>query len=494
MLALALVIALGVAGRAAVPLSHASADSAASSRCGSSGRWWRRRAPALRADRPEPRERVAASRARSQGHASGAGPAPNQPGRAAAAAERRPRRHEPRRATSASAGGAGEPAGVVGAPPRREAGPDRALAGPGAHSARPPGHAAAWTASTSATSRGIPICASWSSPFRPCSRGGERTERAGPRHDVLPRGALRHAPALDPLADALLPAEAADPAPPADRRPPRAGAGSCCAATPSTAASRAGRSRPFWSSGRKPMLGYWPAGHRFAYVLTHDVERAGGLAGIEPLLELEARHGMVSAWFLVGDDYPVESALLDRLRAAGCEVGLHGLHHDGRLFESRQHFERELPGIHRRLREWGADGLPLARRPPQRRLDAGARLQLRLVVPRHGPVRRPARRLLLDPAVLPRTTSWSCRSRSPTTSRSSSSCARPTSPSGGRRPAWIADHGGLVNVLVHPDYARTPERLRHYEELLQFLAELPGGWHALPREVATWWRRRSAGG
>jgi hypothetical protein len=48
-----------------------------------------------------------------------------------------------------------------------------------------------------------------------------------------------------------------------------------------------------------------------------------------------------------------------------------------------------------------------------------------------------------------------------------------------------------VNVLVHPDYARTPERLALYDELLGFLAELPGGWHALPREVAAWWRRRS---
>ena len=58
--------------------------------------------------------------------------------------------------------------------------------------------------------------------------------------------------------------------------------------------------------------------------------------------------------------------------------------------------------------------------------------------------------------------------------------------------SWIAAHGGLVNVLVHPDYARTPERLRLYEDLLEFLAALEGGWHALPRDVAAWWRRRSA--
>jgi hypothetical protein len=49
--------------------------------------------------------------------------------------------------------------------------------------------------------------------------------------------------------------------------------------------------------------------------------------------------------------------------------------------------------------------------------------------------------------------------------------------------SWIAEHGGLVNVLVHPDYALTEERLRHYDELLSFLASLEGGWHALP---GTW--------
>jgi hypothetical protein len=57
---------------------------------------------------------------------------------------------------------------------------------------------------------------------------------------------------------------------------------------------------------------------------------------------------------------------------------------------------------------------------------------------------------------------------------------------------WVAAHGGLVNVLVHPDYALTPDRLTRYDELLTFLAGLEDGWHALPRDVARWWRRRAA--
>jgi hypothetical protein len=38
-------------------------------------------------------------------------------------------------------------------------------------------------------------------------------------------------------------------------------------------------------------------------------------------------------------------ALLDRVRDAGCEVGLHGVKHDCRLFESRASFEAELGAL-----------------------------------------------------------------------------------------------------------------------------------------------------
>jgi hypothetical protein len=57
---------------------------------------------------------------------------------------------------------------------------------------------------------------------------------------------------------------------------------------------------------------------------------------------------------------------------------------------------------------------------------------------------------------------------------------------------WLADHDGLVTVLTHPDYLLAEDRLRRYDELLRHLAGLRGGWHALPRDVARWWRRRAA--
>lgn len=55
---------------------------------------------------------------------------------------------------------------------------------------------------------------------------------------------------------------------------------------------------------------------------------------------------------------------------------------------------------------------------------------------------------------------------------------------------WIAANGGLINLITHPDYLDTPARLRMYEEFLIHLKEMGGGWNALPRDVADWWRAR----
>jgi hypothetical protein len=57
---------------------------------------------------------------------------------------------------------------------------------------------------------------------------------------------------------------------------------------------------------------------------------------------------------------------------------------------------------------------------------------------------------------------------------------------------WIRRHHGLVNVIVHPDYVLADERLDLYERLLSALANYDDGWHALPRDVAGWWKARAS--
>jgi hypothetical protein len=57
---------------------------------------------------------------------------------------------------------------------------------------------------------------------------------------------------------------------------------------------------------------------------------------------------------------------------------------------------------------------------------------------------------------------------------------------------WILDHRGMVLALTHPDYLKNRNYLRLYEELLQYLSCKKNAWHCLPREMAVWWKKKSA--
>jgi peptidoglycan/xylan/chitin deacetylase (PgdA/CDA1 family) len=243
-------------------------------------------------------------------------------------------------------------------------------------------------------------------------------------------------------------------------------------------------------ASRVPYVAFWPGGHRFAFILTHDVEGAGGLANVRRLLDLERRHAVVSSWNLVAGDYPIDRAVIDAIRDAGGEIGLHGLSHDGRLFESRARFERELPGIRATLAAWGADGFrsPATHRNAAWMSELGCRYDSSFpdtdpFEPQPGGCCSILPFFLGDVVELPITLVQDhtlfeiLRERDIRLWR--------------EKAAWIARHGGLVNVIVHPDYLDRDERLRRYDELLGFLRGLEGGWHALPRDVAQWWRRRA---
>ena len=57
---------------------------------------------------------------------------------------------------------------------------------------------------------------------------------------------------------------------------------------------------------------------------------------------------------------------------------------------------------------------------------------------------------------------------------------------------WVAPTTGSSTCIVHPDYLLSDGRLDLYEQLLVHLTGLAGGWHALPRDVACWWRSRAS--
>jgi peptidoglycan/xylan/chitin deacetylase (PgdA/CDA1 family) len=241
---------------------------------------------------------------------------------------------------------------------------------------------------------------------------------------------------------------------------------------------------------RVPFINFWPDGNRFAVVLTHDVEGPAGVANIERVLELERRYGFVSAWYIVAEDYEIPAGTFELIRSHGGEVGLHGIKHDGSLFRDRASFEAQLPAVRRYLDEWGAAGF----RSPAMHRNVAWMHELGCVYDSSFPDTDPFEPqpggccsilpfFLRDLVELPITllqdhTLFEILRQDSIGVWNS-------------KIDWLTENHGLVNVLVHPDYVTSPRRLELYEELLANLKSRVGGWHALPREVASWWRLRA---
>jgi hypothetical protein len=101
----------------------------------------------------------------------------------------------------------------------------------------------------------------------------------------------------------------------------------------------------------------WPGSKKFAFVLTHDVESEVGLSRCRSLMELELDLGFRSSFnFIPEGSYRVSVELRHELAANGFEVGIHDLKHDGHLFSSRRKFTRRAARINAYAREWGASG------------------------------------------------------------------------------------------------------------------------------------------
>jgi peptidoglycan/xylan/chitin deacetylase (PgdA/CDA1 family) len=241
---------------------------------------------------------------------------------------------------------------------------------------------------------------------------------------------------------------------------------------------------------RVPLVGYWPHGRRFAAILTHDVEGPVGVRNVRRVLEIERRHGFVSSWNFVAEWYPIEPGLFDHIRRHGGEIGLHAIKHDCKLFESRASFEADLPAIHRYLEEWGAVGF----RSPATHRNAEWMPELGCLYDSSFPDSDPFEPqpggccsihpyFLGDLVELPITL---VQDHTLFEILRADTIEHWT-----QKSDWLIANHGLINVITHPDYLDTPRRLRMYEELLEYLAAQPGCWHALPRDVAEWWRARS---
>ncbi|MEW6442912.1 MAG: hypothetical protein AB1640_18405 [bacterium] len=251
----------------------------------------------------------------------------------------------------------------------------------------------------------------------------------------------------------------------------------------------------------------WPQGKRFALVLTHDVETAAGHRRCAELAALEEKLGLRSAFNFVPERYTVSAGLRDELARGGFEIGVHGLLHDGRLYESRAEFDLRAKKINAYLRQWRAVGF---RSPSmQHNLDWIRDLEIeydastfdtdpfepqpdgaRTIFPFFVEPRGDRGGYVELPYTLPQDFTLFVLLREPGIAVWK------------EKLAWIAEKGGMALLIAHPDYMRFqagsfrpgeyPVRL--YLEFLSHVRQRYENlfWNALPREVARFWRGRCA--
>jgi glycosyltransferase involved in cell wall biosynthesis len=250
----------------------------------------------------------------------------------------------------------------------------------------------------------------------------------------------------------------------------------------------------------------WPGGKQFAFVVTHDVDGARGLRRTRALAELEMCLGVRSSFnFVPEGEYVTPPSLRDFLTRHGFEVGVHDLRHDGKLYRSRAGFTAQARDINRYLAEWGSVGFRSAfmlhdlgwLRDLDIQYDASA-FDTDPFEPQPDGVNT------IFPFWVPRD-DGSGYVELPYTLPQDSTLFVMLQESSidiwKGKLDWVAQHGGMALVNVHPDYTTfdrppgaTEYPVRLYEELLAYVAARYGRqcWFALPREVASYVRGGAA--
>jgi peptidoglycan/xylan/chitin deacetylase (PgdA/CDA1 family) len=218
-------------------------------------------------------------------------------------------------------------------------------------------------------------------------------------------------------------------------------------------------------------------------------------------MELEERLGFRSSFNFVPRRYAVSPELRHELKGEGFEVGVHGLYHDGRYYQSREIFRERARQINEYIKDWECAGF---RSPSmQHNLDWIHDLE----------VEYDASTFDTDPF----------EPQSDGMCTIFPFCVRGNGERGGyvelpytlpqdftlfvimgekdigiweRKLDWIAEKGGMALLNTHPDYMDFTGKAgleeypsSYYEQFLKILENNYSGqyWKVLPRDAARFW-------
>lgn len=246
----------------------------------------------------------------------------------------------------------------------------------------------------------------------------------------------------------------------------------------------------------------WPTGKRFALILTHDVDTGQGAERCHALANLEESLGFRSSFNFVPERYEVLPEWRNYLMARGFEVGVHGLYHDGRYFDSKEIFHDRAIKINCYLKEWNAVGY---RSPSMlRKLDWFGDLDIlydastfdtdpfepqpdgvKTIFPFFVHGEKPEQGFVELPYTLPQDFTLFVLMKEKNIEIWK------------KKLDWIVRKGGMALLNTHPDYMNFGDKkmrmeeypVKYYEEFLDYVKNTywQECWQVLPKDMALWW-------
>ncbi len=268
---------------------------------------------------------------------------------------------------------------------------------------------------------------------------------------------------------------------------------------------------PIYQEAGKSPRGWngWPEKKKFALILTHDVESAKGRDRCEQVMDIEERLGFRSAFYFVPRGYEASQELRNHIISRGFEMGVHGLEHDGKLYNSKKVFQKKSIAINKYLTEWDSQGFSSP--CMQHNLEWIGGLNIRYDIstydtdpfePQGGCIGTifpfcvrgcsNGNYYVEIPYTLPQDfTLFSLMEQTDINVWV-------------KKLEWIVEHGGMVHLKTHPDYFNFADTNGHAEEypvslytkFLEFIKNKYAGqyWHVLPKDMAQFCSRGSKNG
>lgn len=246
---------------------------------------------------------------------------------------------------------------------------------------------------------------------------------------------------------------------------------------------------------RLPFIWFWPDSHSSCAIVAHDVETQEGRDFSERLMDIDDEYGIPASFQIVPERrYDVPPSYLDAIRSRGFDVNVHGLDHEGNLFDRRGNFLDRARKINAYAHAFASEGF---RSPSMyRNADLFQDLDFSYDMSVPSVARLEAQRggcCTVMPYFLP-----GGMLELPLTTTEDYTLFHILKDYSTALWTWqaalILDGHGLMSFLIHPDYIRTAREMDVYRDLLVHLNRLKsdhGVWLAKPGDVNRWWRDRA---